>query len=693
MSTNRIREFEFKDLRLWGKNPRYTNIQELNLDNIGYEDYDCERQLDVYNQNLDSYYKKLIKIRPQVIKLLDLTESLSSGFNPDIDEILVSTSPYLRNKDERYKKVFYVLEGNRRLFSLHLIFNLNNARETLRNSIGNEWYAKFERIFNGPVAIDITKIECKVIDIKFNGEERIKKILNSRHFGYRKGKLNWPRGLVLQSIYQRVLKFREEKSILDDQKATKEQMKDLKIDLENFTGKKITNSDLNSSLWTIRVIDTYNYKNPNNKISFEETDEELGKHEEDIEQERGTEGDVLSDQKNVERNRFLGLDAFSISSLELAYTTIKAFDSKGNRKSLSSIIDLKTDTSRWKISHNLSEKEWNQLCIYIVESIRSGKLNTRKFEDAYAIELQSILRDKSTKISQDIIEQTKNKRMRYEDLSLGSIISSKESNIEFKTAEDKDFYNYMKTKVVPQFERISELSKKLEEVLTYLDKLEISDVDKKSLFGLIYTWTVDFQPVVLAKYSVKIRRFPFLTASSLLRSTSELISNWLVFIDKENVTSSFLDWLKNLKDKGRVKGEFNNTKYKHIETAMCKQTIIKHIYDIYCHKCNGNEILRRISYKDTEITKAFEKHFKTKSRTNYWNVEFDLPSFVSWVGSTRRLNTMIHKCHYVYRVVSNPGIETLPDQLNTNLGIVSSFLEMIYDWAKTKLYVVNTLTH
>jgi hypothetical protein len=35
-------------------------------------------------------------------------------------------------------------------------------------------------------------------------EEVLNRILNSKHFGNRKGKLNWPRGLILSKIFSLV---------------------------------------------------------------------------------------------------------------------------------------------------------------------------------------------------------------------------------------------------------------------------------------------------------------------------------------------------------------------------------------------------------------------------------------------------------------------------------------------------------
>lgn len=164
-------KYKIKDLRFWGKNPRYTNFKNVKILEIGKDDFDDDGR-DLYLNNLQEYYKNLIKNKRMIDKLLELVENIAySGFEADTDEILITTSPYLMEMDiNKFSSLYYVLEGNRRLFSLFLLLDLYNSRQALKRTISDSQYDKFQKIFNNSKFKD-KEIECKVFNVKEKGEK------------------------------------------------------------------------------------------------------------------------------------------------------------------------------------------------------------------------------------------------------------------------------------------------------------------------------------------------------------------------------------------------------------------------------------------------------------------------------------------------------------------------------------------
>lgn len=242
-------------------------------------------------------------------KLLELVENISySGFEEDNDEILVTLSPFLEKEcGKEYSNIYYILEGNRRLFALHLLLNLNNSRKILENNIDKSDYNKFLEIFNSNKYNSI-EVECKIFNVEEKGEKYTWKILNSRHFGKRKGKLNWPRGSILNITFTTIINFRKENNIPENEELTNEQFKEMIKEVESYTGKKVSSFDLIGSLWSITIIEKYNQNVPENeKVILELTDDELDSYERDNEYEYD--------------NNKINDSPFSISSLELAHNT------------------------------------------------------------------------------------------------------------------------------------------------------------------------------------------------------------------------------------------------------------------------------------------------------------------------------------------------------------------------------------
>ncbi len=53
--------FNISELRFWAKNPRFTNFKKVKILEIGREDFLLYDNKDIYLENLDNYYKNLIK--------------------------------------------------------------------------------------------------------------------------------------------------------------------------------------------------------------------------------------------------------------------------------------------------------------------------------------------------------------------------------------------------------------------------------------------------------------------------------------------------------------------------------------------------------------------------------------------------------------------------------------------------------
>lgn len=588
--------FNISELRFWAKNPRFTNFKKVKILEIGREDFLLYDNKDIYLENLDNYYKNLIKNKKMIYKLLELVENISySGFEADTDEILITSSPFLikNTNNSIYSKIYYVLEGNRRLFALHLLLNLNDSRKILEKNIEKNEYNKFLEIFRLN-NYNIQEVECKIFNVKEKGEKYTWKILNSRHFGKRKGKLNWPRGSILNIIFTTIIKFRKEHEILDNQELTSEQFNQMIKEVESYTGKNVNTFDLIGSLWSITVIEEYNqHVVENQKIILEQTDDQLETYEKDNENEY--------DSNDINDS------PFSISSLELAHNTIKLPNEVGESKNLKEIIKLEINTRKWKVFHSLNLVQWQNLCIYLINSIKNKNLNTRKFKPEYIEELITLL-SLNQRLSNQVIESSKKGKIRYDQLTILSIKNISEEEIIFDNEEERKTYKSMKESIIPDMDEITKLSIFLE------SKLNI--VTNKFIYSLLYTWCKEFKPIIFSKTYLQPLYYPYFIISSLLRSTSELLCNFWVMID-DKLQIEFTEEFK----KGN-KGFKNNNS--HINNAINSNQINDDIEKIYCKDCEGKNILWFTSNNIKSIKNKLVSFYSTFLR----NTSNDIAKFL-----------------------------------------------------------------
>ncbi|AGM25865.1 hypothetical protein SSYRP_v1c02690 [Spiroplasma syrphidicola EA-1] len=650
--------FEVSNLRLWGDNPRYTNFKNVKILDIGKQDYEIQSQKDIYNINLINSYKMLCDNSQKIKKLYELVENIiKGGFDTDADEILVTLSPELIKIDGiKYQDTYYVLEGNRRLFAIHLINDFNRAREVLKREIGEVAYKNFEKLFYS-IKESIINIECKIFNVLEKGEKHTWKTLNSRHFGNRKGKLNWPRGTVLNIIDTKVRDFRKDNFIDDNLEISQEQYDNMIIELESYTGKKISQIDLLSALWSTTVIKIYNSNSKSKEITFENTDEELESRQEDSN---------YSNEK-TETDKKL----FSISSLELAPNTIKIINDIGEAETLKEKISLLINPKKWTVEHSLSKEIWKNLAIYLVEAIKNKKLNTRVFKEEYATELLSILSE-DTRLSNKTLNTSNDGKINFDQITFLGLKNISVDNIKFATKEEKIIYDQF-INLMPEVDDIIKL-------ILFLDS-KLSNITNKYIYSLLYVWCKEFKPLILSKSYLQPIHYPYFSIASLLRSTSELLCNLWVILDLDIQNMALEEFSKKA-------GKYKIKTFNHIFEQIKNNNFNEHVSEQFCKYCEGKKFIQYIDTTDLKFKIAFEKFIINLENSNNsfvksfylkYKKQIDLEitqyvTYIKWAENTDILNRLIHKNHYIYDLVNENITPLLIDELKKNFQIIIRML-------------------
>lgn len=688
-------------IRVWSKNPRYTKYDDINFQDIGKNDYkfELDNYIDIYYDNLIDSYKNLIKNKMQIVSLIDLLESLSTGYNPNIDEIIVTISPFMlkNNFFNLSNKIYYVLEGNRRIFAINILLNTKielsnktviNTRDLLLNEMNEsykEYIPKLKKIFKefDENNYKIDEIQVKYLDVLTESDEKIWETLNARHFGNRKGKLNWPRGLVLYSIYKNVEEIRQTTKIKKDSDMDDELFKRMVKKIEKFTGKKISNLDLKASLLVISFINIYN-KFTNSNIDITSTKEEGSENEIDS---------IIDKEEyklwNEMPNSNYG-SSFNISSLELSMNTIKIISESGTTESLSNIINLDIDLKKWKINHSLDEDRFNGLVIFIINLIKTGKLNTRKFDSNYSNELFSLIYDKNYSIKDRVIKRNFNK-INAKNISV-SFLSKNNKNwmdkIDYLDIDEneKDLIN----KKIEMF--LSNLSPILDEIiLIYFNFKKTENINNYNEYShsLLYIWLLELITIILNKDMLILDNFPIFVLSSSLRSTCELIQLWILdyYVKDEDFTDiiSSKEELKNNKldilNKVLSLGGFKNWKTNVKEINKSKIPFINEVFNLVF----SNESNKKI---EDYMIKMLED-IRNNKNDKYSNEQLDelnnkLCSFLKWAikygnkGMRDILNSVIHTPNLIqYYTKDKTKYELLTKELNEKVNIILEFIKFI----------------
>lgn len=319
-------------------------------------------------------------------------------------------------------------------------------------------------------------------------------------------------------------------------------------------------------------------------------------------------------------------------------------------KNLKEIINLEINTKSWKISHSLNSNQWKNLCIYLVNAIKQKKLNTRKFKEEYIEELRSLLSLNQT-LSDEIIDSSKQGKIRYDQLNFLAIKTKKEKEIIFKNQKEKETYKIMREEIIPEMDEIIKLS-------TFLES-KLDTIDNKFIYSLLYTWCKEFKPIIFSKSHLQPIYYPYFIISSLLRTTSELLCNFWVILDK-NLQN---DFVKKFKKENKT----TNAKNCHINDVLTNNKFQFHIEQKYCKYCEGKKILWFTS-NDLQGIKIKLQTFYSTFLNNSSNkvsifllekkVEIDLIlssycNFILWSNNTDHLNRIIHKNHYIFDVIKN----------------------------------------
>ncbi|WP_338970866.1 hypothetical protein [Spiroplasma endosymbiont of Labia minor] len=649
-------------IRLWGKNPRYTNFENINFKEIGKEDFSIDSLkktfTDNYENNKFNYFKNLFKNSKSIDRMLELIESISEGFNPNIDEILVTRSKFLTDNGIS-KNIMYVLEGNRRITCINLLLNYDNARNWLKENITEREYNKFKIVFDkfdNSINSNLEEIEVKYYDTINNLNDEIWKTLNTRHFGNRKGKMNWPRGLVLESIYKKVCEIRKDINLQNNSEMSDEDFLYMKKKLENFTGKTINTFDWKASLFINKVIAIYNKKNPNNIIIFSETNEEGAEKD-----------DNVIDEKNSLNND--NLDSFfSVSSLELSMDTIKILDSFGNNISLSKYIDLNIDIKRWTITSNLENQIFEELLSYIVELIKLKKLNTRRLDLDYVNEIMALV--SVVKVS-DIpaVIGSNRKYVKYENISFNLLSKPYDEmikKIEFSNDSriceiQKNVLRKIYDGVIPTYQKILQRHQH--------GLLFLKEAKNQFEYALVNLWEIEITSLIKNNANNKIEEIPIIFFSALLRMTSEILFAWIIannYSDRSEILESIREEIKKLNARNAT--YFKNKIINHLdETGESWKEHLTNLLLFEKKTCESKATYDSILlvHKQKNIVKEFINDIAIIDiDNNYENFINDVDEFLTWVnknsnigGKRDIMNEIIHKPHLIKKIHDNNNTE------------------------------------
>lgn len=672
-----------KKIRLWGGNPRYTDYDKINFQKIGIEDFTLNKLgyliEDNYDKKINSYYLSLLKNDFYIEKMLELVESISQGFNPDIDEILITRSALINkmgdkffNEDKNKKNsLYYVLEGNRRLMALHLLLNANDSRNLLEKNTTPEMYEKFNKIFENfeTSEIDLNQIEVKFYKTESIDDVKIWKTLNTRHFGKRKGKVNWPRGQVLEFIYQKIIQLREKIGLKIGDKITKEDLKDIKHELENFTGKVISeNFDLKNALFVHWAVEVFN-KSSDEKISFSNTFDE---NDEPINEET--------------KDNF-----FSISSLELSMSQVKLLDDNGLLKTLGNIIKLNKDIFTWEITSNLDKEILESLIIYIIKLIKSNKLNTRKFDENYAVTISKIIKIDNVKNIQNEISKNISK-IKFSNVTLGMLISGEKNKIineiEFSDNDSEKEIELKKIDILYQ-KTIPALSEILDR--TSKAKLFLKDSYKNKFeYSLVRIWEKETISLIKNHNNNVIDDLPVIVFAAIFRITSELFQIWILAENTSQYEDIITASLDNI-DLNQKSNQANKLK-KHLDEAG--ETYSEHIKSFIENDDSHNErnIPRADIYttykavtciisKDENILDNFILEINNNSSNK--EVTDSLKKYMNWilnnnVGKRKIVNKLIHEPHYIKTFQEDlKAYEEFNNELQEHIKFITLFMDLI----------------
>jgi hypothetical protein len=502
-----------KKIRLWDKNPRYTEYADIEISNIGREDFTIDSsdewiECDNYQNKKNDIIYKLLNDYNKAASMHDLIDSLSNGFDNGIDDIIIVKPewlyPFAEGEWNYLKDEYYVVEGNRRIAAIMLLENLNNERSEILKKVNSD--TNLDDKTKGAI-INIIKlcdknddrhvflkaIECVVLDYNFytskEGIILLNKILNAKHFGNRKGKLNWPRGLMLKKIFRLTKKFLKNNHNNTNNNA-------LYKYIEARTGKKIAATDIGSAVFVSECIDSWNSRNPSQRIILSET--ELGDLNE-------AENIIYVDNEGVEisSNDYV---KFSISALELAKNKIKLLNRKYEMVSLSKVIKFQSNFSDFDNLglefHSVEEKnkytddEKTAIIDVICSAILAKKLTTRDADEKVGEEIRRII--------------YKNNNLNFDDalnLSLKDIeIISTSTDLVLKDNIDKMLYSVKK-------------------IINHAEELIKLDLENANVFieTLRYIWKVEYARIFKLKKEIVLKNIPVLIFSTLLRTTVEFI--------------------------------------------------------------------------------------------------------------------------------------------------------------------------
>ncbi|ATZ19068.1 hypothetical protein ESOMN_v1c06860 [Williamsoniiplasma somnilux] len=610
---------KISNLRLWDKNPRYDETSKISLNDLGLNDLKVDEKTnyiknDIYEENYYTYLTKLLNNFDSIKITFDLIESLADkGFNSALDDIFVIKPKNLysnidsSNQNLNINDIFYVIEGNRRLMCIDLLQNNHNSRNLIKKILEEKKNSNKDNKNKHSIHLlkniilqceeyDLDQkinsfIECKIMDYEYysseEGNKELNQILNARHFGNRKGKLNWPRGLILRKIFQ-LIQYEVEKN-------PRIENKELYKILEDYVGKKISSSDINAALYVNMCIELWNSNN-DDKIAWNNT--ETG----DVNESNNF---VLFDENGVNVSSESTVGIF-VSSLEISKNNIKLFDENFNKVTLSKLIKFKYNIQKINNKNNeyidafflkdgveikIEKHILEKILLEIVGAVKKGDINTRSFANENitnaGINIRKLL------LPNEIIPTYK-----ALNLNINQIMGISPSNVDKNLSALNEISSNLRI-----------ISKRYEESLDFFDKSIRRHQDNVFLLVLTYIWKTEYGRLIKFKDTTKIRDIPTLIFSGLYRTTYEFILEMLGFYLS-------IEYLKN------VSTNSSTTDSKDaLFNSICKES-----FDII----HMNLISNKLSYKGEKIS-DFSIFYEKQTENNKKLIINDYFEYLYWI--------------------------------------------------------------
>ncbi|CRX37089.1 / / hypothetical protein / 578753:580873 Forward [Candidatus Hepatoplasma crinochetorum] len=641
----KFKEIDLKNLKLLSINPRFTDFgnksENFSIENIYYESFNKETEIETFNkifsseENLESSY--------------ELFESLiDNGYDKYIDRIWIIKTKYNNN---------YVLEGNRRILFLKIIFNVNNLRnfffeneekisydicknfsnleeknkcknkkkkffKKIKNKIEENNFDKKNillstRIFFEKCNNDLNLIENECFNFEKTKNKILKNLRNKHMVPNIKGKKDWNRLLVLKT-YLEIFKIYNNK-YANYEEIIREISKDYQIAF------KKVNQDLRSSFWIDKL---------------------------------------LNNLDNEKREKILLNKNYKISAIEISPSTLKIKNKENKIETLQKKIKLKF------ISINnieIKNTNWNNLANFLFDNFENGNFTTRGWKnenenykllnffgiEEYSLKKSYLKYKEKRKNNEKIEDDLKKEATLYKQIEENKKkINPQNNKYIYKIEIKNDIYNY-----IDELKNIHYALQNLKKVINWITTYELTWIlIPKDEFILSNSKNEEILYEIIGSFAGLRIIFDYLNLFIIKRNglLDKNIKNEILkvinfmklkykFLDKvKKSNSDFEKWQENILDEI---DKFNKEKY--INITLNEEEIEKEIFSWLTIeeriKINFRlSINQDILFKENiNLKENYDKLTKTWNKINEINFENEIIKDNDWNKKPLR-NYILH---------------------------------------------------